>query len=71
MPQAMSRREALGRIWMPAPISPIAEAASRTVTECPAREIAMAAARPPRPAPTIMTWDVSFLLSLGLELSYL
>ena len=41
---------------MPAPTSLISGAASRIVTVWPERRIEMAAPRPPRPAPTIMTW---------------
>lgn len=67
MPQAMRRREALGRIWMPAPISPMAEADSRTVTEWPARAMAMAAASPPRPAPTMIVCGVRGVLGRGLR----
>lgn len=47
---------------MPAPISPMAEADSRTVTEWPARAMAIAAARPPRPAPTMIVCGVRGVL---------
>lgn len=56
MPQDCSTRDELGRIWIPAPTSAISDADSRTVTEWPARRIEIAQPRPPRPAPTIMTW---------------
>lgn len=55
MPQCWRMRDALGRIWIPAPTSAISGADSRTVMEWPAREREMAAPRPPRPAPTIIT----------------
>lgn len=51
-----------GRHWIPAPTSPMLLADSRTVTLCPARRIEIAAPRPPRPAPIIITYGV-----LGLE----
>lgn len=55
-PHCMRTRALLGRIWMPAPTSAIWDADSRTCTSCPARSNAIAAPRPPRPAPTIMIW---------------
>lgn len=36
--------------------SAISEADSKTRTLCPARDMAIAAPKPPRPAPTMMTW---------------
>jgi hypothetical protein len=58
----LSRDEEVRRelTWIPAPISPNSEAASRTVTLAPARERAIAAARPPMPAPQRPTWRSFF-----------
>ena len=41
--------------------SPSTAACSRTVTSWPARAMPIAAARPPRPAPTIPTWILGLL----------
>ena len=46
----------LGRHWIPAPTSEISRADSRMSTSWPARRREIAAPRPPRPAPTIMTY---------------
>jgi len=43
-----------GGIWIPAPTSFNFEAASRTITRCPFLTSAIAAPRPPRPAPQMM-----------------
>lgn len=47
----MSWRETFGLTWMPAPISPIVVAASKTTTLCPAFARQYAAAIPPSPQP--------------------
>jgi hypothetical protein len=62
IPHFISNRDTFGVIWIPAPISPSSEAASRTVTCAPARQKAMAAARPPIPAPQspMLTFFVLF-----------
>ena len=56
-PQDMRTREELGKHWIPAPISPISGVDSRMWTLWPARRIDMAAPRPPKPAPTMMTYQ--------------
>ena len=56
-PHLIRKRETLGVIWMPAPISPNSAAASRTVTFALAQAIAMAAVRLPNPAPTSSMWS--------------
>ena len=48
----------MGRHWIPAPISPISAVDSRMWTWWPASSMEMAAPRPPRPAPTMITFDV-------------
>lgn len=59
---------------MPAPTSAISGADSRTVTLCPANRMAMAAPRPPRPAPTIITWfegQLGLWLAVGSGMNFL
>src|SRR5436190_12201643 len=54
-PSASSACQALGAIWMPAPISPNCGACSSTMLLKPLRASASAAARPPMPPPAMMT----------------
>src|SRR5436190_9179085 len=54
-PSASSACQALGAIWMPAPISPNCEACSSTMLLNPLRASASAAARPPMPPPAMIT----------------
>src|SRR3954463_14552901 len=54
-PSASSACQALGAIWMPAPISPNCGACSRTMLLKPLRASASAAARPPMPPPAMTT----------------
>src|SRR5678809_777683 len=54
-PSASSACQALGAIWMPAPISPNCEACSSTTLLKPLRASASAAARPPMPPPAMTT----------------
>src|SRR5258706_9829958 len=54
-PSASSACQALGAIWMPAPISPNCGACSRTIERKPFLARASAAARPPMPPPAMMT----------------
>src|SRR4051812_36215592 len=54
-PSASSACQALGAIWMPAPISPNCGACSRTMLLKPLRASASAAARPPMPPPAMIT----------------
>src|SRR6185503_3550390 len=54
-PSASSACQALGAIWMPAPISPNCGACSRTTERKPLRASASAAARPPMPPPAMTT----------------
>src|SRR6185503_11781781 len=54
-PSASSACQALGAIWMPAPISPNCGACSRTIERKPLRASASAAARPPMPPPAMTT----------------
>src|SRR5689334_1976426 len=57
-PRASSACQALGAIWMPAPISPNCGACSSTMLLKPLRASASAAARPPMPPPAMMTGDL-------------
>src|SRR5690242_20391063 len=58
-PSASSACQALGAIWMPAPISPNCAACSRTIERKPLRASASAAARPPMPPPAMTTgWEL-------------
>src|SRR5688572_7851934 len=57
-PSASSACQALGAIWMPAPISPNCGACSRTMERKPLRASANAAARPPMPPPAMTTGDL-------------
>src|SRR5438067_8732900 len=70
-PSASSACQALGAIWMPAPISPICGACSSTTLLKPLRASASAAARPPMPPPT-MTTGSAFLEDDGdaIELTF-
>src|SRR2546421_12113627 len=54
-PSASSACQALGAIWMPAPISPNCGACSSTMLRKPLRASASAAARPPMPPPATIT----------------
>src|SRR3954469_21999618 len=54
-PSASSACQALGAIWMPAPISPNCGACSSTMLLKPLRASASAAASPPMPPPAITT----------------
>src|SRR2546425_6986186 len=54
-PSASSACQALGAIWMPAPISPNCGACSSTTLLNPLRARASAAARPPMPPPAMIT----------------
>src|SRR5258706_9683571 len=54
-PSASSACQALGAIWMPAPISPNCGACSRTTERQPFLASASAAARPPMPPPAMST----------------
>src|SRR5262245_45596243 len=54
-PSASSACQALGAIWMPAPISPNCGACSSTTERKPLRARASAAARPPMPPPAMTT----------------
>src|SRR5258708_7112369 len=54
-PSASSACQALGAIWMPAPISPNCGACSSTTLLNPLRASASAAARPPMPPPAMIT----------------
>src|SRR5688572_8344672 len=54
-PSASSACQALGAIWMPAPISPNCGACSSTIERKPLRASASAAARPPMPPPAMTT----------------
>src|SRR3954462_14172913 len=54
-PKASSACQALGAIWMPAPISPNCGACSSTMLLTPWRASASAAARPPMPPPAMIT----------------
>src|SRR5215471_9966756 len=54
-PSASSACQALGAIWMPAPISPNCGACSRTTERNPLRARASAVARPPMPPPAMTT----------------
>src|SRR5262245_1000 len=54
-PSASSACQALGAIWMPAPISPNCGACSSTTERKPLRASASAAARPPMPPPAMTT----------------
>src|SRR3954466_952077 len=54
-PSASSACQALGAIWMPAPISPNCGACSTTTLLNPLRASASAAARPPMPPPAMIT----------------
>src|SRR5205085_7045428 len=54
-PSASSACQALGAIWMPAPISPNCGACSSTMLLNPFLASASAAARPPMPPPAITT----------------
>src|SRR4051812_18213233 len=54
-PSASSACQALGAIWMPAPISPNCGAWSRTTERKPFLARASAAARPPMPPPAMIT----------------
>src|SRR6185503_15962476 len=54
-PSASSACQALGAIWMPAPISPNCGACSSTTERKPLRARASAAARPPIPPPAMIT----------------
>src|SRR6478672_6620321 len=54
-PSASSACQALGAIWMPAPISPNCGACSSTTLLNPLRASASAAARPPMPPPATIT----------------
>src|SRR3989442_8792403 len=54
-PSAWSACQALGAIWMPAPISPNCGACSSTTLLKPLRASASAAARPPMPPPAMIT----------------
>lgn len=55
-PQRKEARKVEMLTWMPATISLSSEAASRTVTSAPALRNAIAAARPPIPAPQRPIW---------------
>src|SRR5512138_432706 len=70
-PSASSACQALGAIWMPAPISPNCGACSSTTLRKPLRASASAAARPPMPPPA-MTTGRSFLEEDGdaIELTF-
>src|SRR5438270_4018235 len=54
-PSASSACQALGAIWMPAPISPNSGACSSTTLLNPLRASASAAASPPMPPPAMIT----------------
>src|SRR5437016_2386402 len=54
-PRASSACQALGAIWMPAPISPNSGACSSTTLLNPLRASASAAASPPMPPPAMIT----------------
>src|SRR5438477_904303 len=54
-PRASSACQALGAIWMPAPISPNSGACSSTTLLKPLRASASAAASPPMPPPAMIT----------------
>src|SRR6266850_2939719 len=70
-PSASSACQALGAIWMPAPISPNWGACSSTTLLNPLRASASAAARPPMPPPA-MTTGLLFLEEDGdaIELTF-
>src|SRR2546425_1321781 len=70
-PSASSACQALGAIWMPAPISPNCGACSSTTLLNPLRASASAAARPPMPPPA-MTTGLLFLEEDGdaIELTF-
>src|SRR4051812_15379573 len=57
-PSASRQCQALGAIWMPAPISPNCGACSSTMLLKPLRASASAAARPPMPPPAMITGDL-------------
>lgn len=61
--------EQLGGTWIPAPTSPREEACSRIVTAWFAREMPIAAERPPRPAPTMQMLRCGGSMTLVLKIA--